>query len=68
MCTARETPGAYGRRFDDVSMALEVVEDEETEDHYVITISFRPEGEFTGRPGREQFLLKKREPLPSGRC
>ena len=59
MRTARETPGAYGRRYTDVSMAFESVEDEETEDHYVVTLSFRPEGAFTGTPGREQFFIEK---------
>ena len=59
MRTARETPGAYGRRFRNVTMAFEVVETDETEDHYTITISFRPEGEFAGRPGREQFFIEK---------
>ena len=59
MRTARETPGAYGRRFTNVPMAFEVVEADETEDHYRITISLRPEGEFAGRPGREQFFIEK---------
>ena len=40
MRTARDTPGEYGRRLTDVSMAFEVVEEEETEDHYE-TISNR---------------------------
>jgi len=59
MRTARETPGAYGPRFASVPMAFEVVEDEETEDHYIVTLAFRPEGEFTGTPGREQFFIEK---------
>ena len=59
MRTARETPGDYGRRFRNANMAFEVVEDTETEDHYVVTLSFRPEGEFTGTPGREQFFIEK---------
>ena len=59
MRTAREAPGAYGRRFRNVPMAFEVAEDEETEDHYVVTLSFRPEGEFTGTPGQEQFFIEK---------
>lgn len=40
-------------------MALDVVESEETEDHYVVTLSFRPQGEFSGWPGREQFFIAK---------
>ncbi len=59
MRTAREAPGDYGRRFQGVAMAFEVAEDEETEDHYVVTLSFRPEGPFTGTPGREQFFIEK---------
>ena len=39
---AVETPGAYGRRYRRVSMAFTVLSAEETEDHYVITVSFRP--------------------------
>ena len=59
MRTARETPGAYGSNYVDVPMAFEVVEDGDTEDHYRITLSFRPQGEFRGRPGREQFFIEK---------
>jgi len=59
MRTARETPGDYGRRFRSANMAFEVVEDTETEDHYVVTLSFRPEGVFAGTPGREQFFIQK---------
>ena len=59
MRTARESPGAYGRRFSKVPMAFEVAEEEDTEDHYVITLDFRPEGAFTGTPGREQFFIEK---------
>ena len=40
-------------------MAFDVVEAEETEDHYIITLSFRPQGEFDGRAGREQFFIEK---------
>ena len=46
---AREAPGAYGSAFDGVHMAYNVAELEETEDRYVITLSFRPQGEFSGR-------------------
>ena len=59
MRTAREAPGAYGRRFRNVPMAFEVVEDNETEDHYMVTLSFRPQGQFTGTPGQEQFFIEK---------
>ena len=59
MRTARETPGAYGASFVDVPMAFEVVNAEDTEDHYVITMSFRPQGQFKGNPGQEQFFIEK---------
>jgi len=59
MRTARETPGAYGSAYVDVPMAFDVVESDETEDHYRITLSFRPQGEFRGKPGREQFFIEK---------
>ena len=59
MRTARESPGDYGPTFREVTMAFDVVEAEETEDHYVITIAFRPQGEFTRRAGREQFFIEK---------
>ena len=59
MRTARETPGAYGGRFRNVPMAFEVAGEDETEDHYVVTLSFRPQGEFTGATGQEQFFIEK---------
>ena len=59
MRTASEAPGAYGPAYQDVPMAFEVVEAEETEDHYVISITFRPQGTFSGIPGREQFFIEK---------
>jgi hypothetical protein len=59
MSTARETPGGYGRGFSGVLMAFEVVAEEETEEHYVITLSLRPQGAFEGAPGREQFFIDK---------
>ena len=68
MRSARETPGDYGRRFRNITMAFEVVEDTETEDHYVVTLSFRPQGPFTGTPGREQFFIEKEGSVAVGRC
>ena len=57
--TSTETPGDYGPAYRDVTMAFEVVEAQETEDHYIITLSIRPPGDFLGRPGREQFFVEK---------
>ena len=59
METARASPGDYGRRFRRVSMAFDVVESIEEEDYYVVTLSFRPQGGFTGAPGRELFFITK---------
>lgn len=59
MQTARETPGDYGGRFSGVSMAFEIIESGEDEDYYAITLSFRPQGDFAGTPGREQFFIEK---------
>ena len=59
MRTARESPGSYGSSFTEVPMAFEVLEAEETEDHYVITLAIRPQGEYVGRPGQEQFFIEK---------
>ena len=59
MRTAREAPGAYGRRFSGVPMVFDLVEQQEGEDYYIITLSLRPEGDFEGRPGQEQFFIEK---------
>ena len=58
--TGRSEPGNYGRRWRNVPMVYEVVEDQETEDDYIIILSFRPEGDFTGTPGREQFVFRNK--------
>ena len=60
MSTARESPGDYGRRFRNVPMALEVVTATEEEDSYTITLSFRPQGQFSGTPRQEQFFHRER--------
>jgi hypothetical protein len=39
-------------------MAFEVEQESQTEDHYVITLSFRPQGKFAGEPGSEQFFIE----------
>ena len=59
MQVATETPGDYGPAYSGIRMAFDVVQSEDREDHYVITLSLRPQGEFSGRPGREQFFLEK---------
>ena len=59
MSTARDAPSDYGGGFQDVSMAFAIGGAEETEDYYVITLSFRPQGQFSGTPGQEQFFIKR---------
>ena len=59
MQSAEENPGNYGLRFSGSRMVYDVVEQEDGEDYYVITLSFRPEGDFSGTPGREQFFIEK---------
>ena len=59
MTTARETPGGYSRRYRNVPMAFGAVDASEDEDFYNITLSFRPQGEFSGTSGQEQFFIEK---------
>ena len=58
MQTATENPGNYGAAFAGVPMVFDRVEQEDGEDYYVVTLSFRPEGNFAGGPGREQFFIR----------
>ena len=57
--TAAESPGDYGRDFREVAMVFEVVESGEDDDHYNITLSIRPQGNFEGWRGEEQFVIGK---------
>ena len=59
MRTAREAPGDYGRQFRNDAMAFEVAKEEDTEDHYILTLSIRPQGDFDGTAGEEQFFIEK---------
>ena len=59
MQAARDEPGEYGRRYSGARMVFEVAEQEEGEDYYVVTMSFRPAGDFRGTPGQEQFFIEK---------
>jgi len=52
VAVAQEPPGNYGRAYNDVHMASDLIEQEKGEDYYVITLSFRPEGDFVGEPSR----------------
>jgi len=57
--TAVASPGEYGRDFRRVTMVFDVVESTETDDHYMVTLSVRPQGNFDGTPGQEQFVVGK---------
>jgi len=57
--TAVASPGDYGRDFRRVTMVFDVVASTETEDHYTVTLSVRPQGNFDGTPGQEQFIVGK---------
>ncbi len=59
---ARQNTDFYGPDYADVTMVLEVVSQEETEDYYDIQLSFRPAGRFRGRSGVEQFIIDKLAP------
>ena len=59
MQTVGETPGNYGSQYQGVPMVFQVMEDTETEYHYMVTLSFRPQDDFSGTPGQEQFLIGK---------
>jgi len=40
-------------------MVFDVVEATETDDHYTVILSVRPQGNFDGTPGQEQFVVGK---------
>ena len=63
MQAARENPGNYGPQLSGTRMVFQLVEQEEGEDYYIVTLSFRPEGDFTGSPGQEQFFIEKEGPV-----
>lgn len=57
--TALSTLGEYGPEFNDVSMSFEVAETSETDDQYLVTLSFQPEGRIGVAPGRDNSSLKR---------
>ena len=59
MRTAAEEPSNYGQGLTSAGMVYDVAEQKEGEDYYKITLSFRPEGNFAGTPGWEQFSIAK---------
>ena len=61
MQTARESPGDYGNQYRNVPMAFAVVQSDEGEDYYEVTLSLRPQGDFSGRPGQADEAQKDRD-------
>ena len=59
MCTASESSAIYGWRFRKVAMALETVGADERADHYLVTLSFRPQGQFGSAPGLQEISIAK---------
>jgi hypothetical protein len=55
--TAAESPGDYGSTYQGVAMVFEVLESGEDADYYTVTLSVRPQGNFVGTAGQEQFLI-----------
>jgi membrane protease YdiL (CAAX protease family) len=58
MQAARYQYGDYGN-FADFHMVFEVEYEYEADDHFAITLLYRPQRRFVGSPGREQFLIAK---------
>ena len=56
---ARDHTEFYGRRYGRLTLAWEVISQEESEDYYDIRLSFRPAGRYRGEPGVEQFIIDK---------
>lgn len=56
---AVESTRGHGLPFRKVPMSFEIVDAQETAEHYLIALSFRPRGNFTGTAGREQFFIGK---------
>lgn len=40
-------------------MAFEIAESSEDEDYYIVTLGVRPQGDFSGTSGQEQFFISK---------
>ena len=61
MQTARDEPGDYGSRYSGAQMVFEVVSSEQDPEdegsRYHLRLSYRPEGNFEGQPGIEEFIL-----------
>ena len=61
MRAARDEPGNYGAGFEDIQMVFEVAGSEKDSEEdgglFHIRLSYRPEGNFQGQSGIEEFIL-----------
>jgi len=61
MRTAREEPGNYGVDFAGIQMVFEVASSEQDSEEegglFHVRLSYRPEGNFQGQPGIEEFIF-----------
>ena len=60
---ARDNREFYGPHYSQMELVWEVVSQEESEDYYDITLSFRPATGFSGKPGVEQLTIDKTGPI-----
>ena len=56
--TARARP-ARRRWIRRTRMVFQFLEEQDDEDFFTISLSFRPEGNFVGAPGQEQFIISR---------
>lgn len=59
---ARDNRDVYGR-YARSELVWDVVSAEETEDYYEVSLSYRPAGDFRGRPGVEHLTIDKTGPV-----
>jgi hypothetical protein len=52
MRVTSDIPGDYGSNYPDTSMAFDEAQSEDCGDQHVITLGFRPQGEFAGEPSQ----------------
>lgn len=56
---ARNNQDFYGERYTRRQLTWEVLNSEEGEDYYYVTLSWRPAGRFKGEPGVERYTIDK---------
>ena len=50
---AKESPGNYINAYSGSRMPFDVAQSYDKENDQVVTLSFRPQGDFSGKPGQE---------------